>query len=130
MEEGKVDLDAPIQRYIPKFRVTGEQFPGDSSYTNGKSEDVSSQVTVRHLLYQTSGLPSFPGNKTVSESYSEADALDKVTEIYTDGSVMLNRPVGLSYEYANDNYVLLGLIVQKVSGQPYEKYVENHILPH
>ena len=128
VEEGEIDLDAPVKRYIPEFQVTRKPFVKDSSSINGsQSEDVSSQVTVRHLLHQTSGLPSFPGNKTVSESYSEADALDKITEIYTDGRVELNRPVGHSYEYANDNYVLLGLIVQKVSGQSYEKYVKDHI---
>jgi len=128
VEKGEIDLDAPVKRYIPEFQVTGNQFVKDSSYTNGRqSENVSSQVTVRHLLHQTSGLPSFPGNKTISESYSEADALDKITEIYMDGRVELNRSIGHSYEYANDNYVLLGLIVQRVSGQSYEKYVKNHI---
>src|SRR5690349_8939643 len=43
VEAGKVDLDAPVQRYIPWFRVADE---GDSA-----------RITVRHLLMQTSGLP-------------------------------------------------------------------------
>src|SRR5690625_2756857 len=116
VEEGKVDLDAPVQRYIPTFQVTGKKLGRDKSSPIGnESEDASSQITVRHLLHQTSGIPPFPGNKTVSESYSEADALEKATEIYMDGRVELKRPVGHSYKYANDNYVLLGLLVQRVS---------------
>ncbi|WP_170848286.1 serine hydrolase domain-containing protein [Lentibacillus halodurans] len=128
VEEGKIDLDAPVQQYIPAFQVVGKLSSSDSNSTAGnQSQDASSQITVRHLLHQTSGLPPFPGDKTVSESYSEADALEKRTKIYMDGRVELNRPVGQSYEYANDNYVLLGLIVQKVTGQSYESYIKEHI---
>ncbi|MGW8226820.1 MAG: serine hydrolase domain-containing protein, partial [Anaerolineales bacterium] len=46
VEAGKVDLDAPVQRYLPWFRVADPQ--------------ASTQITVRHLLNQTSGLPYFP----------------------------------------------------------------------
>lgn len=47
VEAGKVELDAPIQRYLPWFRVADPQ--------------ASAQMTVRHLLNQTSGLPILPG---------------------------------------------------------------------
>ncbi len=47
VEAGKVELDAPVQRYLPWFRVADPQ--------------ASAQMTVRHLLNQTSGLPVLPG---------------------------------------------------------------------
>ena len=43
-------------------------------------------------------------------------------------TIELDRPVGKTFEYANANYTTLGLVVQMVSGEPYERYVENHIL--
>ena len=42
-------------------------------------------------------------------------------------TVTLDRPVGASFEYANPNYSVLGLIVQVVSGQSYESYIQQHI---
>ena len=48
VEAGKVELDAPIQRYLPWFRVA--------------DADTSAGMTVRHLLNQTSGFPTFPAN--------------------------------------------------------------------
>ncbi len=122
VETGKIDLDAPIQQYIPEFKVLGKQSP-----TSDLSQDDSSLITVRHLLHQTSGLPQFPGNKIVPPTYDEEDALERNVEIYTMGKVRLNHQVGKSYEYANDNYNLLGLIVQRVSGQSYESYVKEYI---
>ncbi|WP_163528067.1 serine hydrolase domain-containing protein [Halobacillus ihumii] len=128
VEEGKIDLDAPVQRYIPLFQVVGpHSSTSDMTATDQLSKDVSSSITVRHLLNQTSGLTQFPGDKTVPPTYNGTDALEKRTQIYTEGRVKLNRPVGQSYEYANDNYVLLGLIVQRVSGQSYGNYVKEHI---
>ena len=47
VEAGKIELDAPVQRYLPWFRVADPQ--------------ASAQMTVRHLLNQTSGLPELPG---------------------------------------------------------------------
>lgn len=122
VEAGKIDLDDPIQQYIPEFKVIGKQ-----SLTSDLSKEDSSLITVRHLLHQTSGLTQFPGNKTVSPMYDGEDALERNIEIYTKGKVRLNHEVGKSYEYANDNYNLLGLIVQRVSGQSYESYVKEYI---
>jgi CubicO group peptidase (beta-lactamase class C family) len=111
VEAGKVDLDAPVKRYIPWFRVA--------------DPEASSRITVRNLLNQTSGIPGSVEVYFLKEDGS-ADALEQgVRSLRT---VELDRPVGKSYEYANLNYTTLGLIVQTVSGQPYEQYVEEHIL--
>jgi CubicO group peptidase (beta-lactamase class C family) len=111
VEEGKVELDAPVQYYLPWFRVADEA--------------ASAQITVRHLLYQTSGLStktgrSFQGSGDVSDSALE-QAVRKLS------TAELTGPVGAAHQYSTVNYVVLGLIVQTVSGQSYESYIQEHI---
>jgi CubicO group peptidase (beta-lactamase class C family) len=111
VEEGKVELDAPVQRYLPWFRVADEA--------------ASAQITVRHLLYQTSGLStktgrSFQGSEDVSDRALEG-AVRKLS------AAELTGPVGATHQYSTINYSVLGLIVQTVSGQSYEAYIQAHI---
>ena len=110
-EAGKVDLDAPVQRYLPWWHVA--------------DAEASAQVTVRHLLYQVSGFSKATGNMFATAGDTGEDALeDRVRAL---GSVELTKPVGETWQYSNANYWTLGMIVQEVSGQPYETYVEQHI---
>jgi CubicO group peptidase (beta-lactamase class C family) len=111
VEQGKIELDAPVQHYLPWFRVADEA--------------ASAQITVRHLLYHTSGLPQRVGIEYALNGDSRPDALElRVREL---SNVQLNRPVGASYEYANSDYMILGLLIQEVSGQPYATYLSEHL---
>jgi CubicO group peptidase (beta-lactamase class C family) len=116
VEAGKVELDAPVQRYLPWFRVGVEPMPG---------QDASSTITVRHLLYHTSGIPQSAGN----DNFFNGDLSDAALEnnVRQLAGVALNRPVGTTYQYANLNYDVLGLIVQAVSGQSYEAYIQEQL---
>jgi len=111
VEAGKLDLDAPVQRYLPDFRVA------DAA--------ASAQITVRQLLYHTSGLPGTVGMEYVLSGDARPDALE--ARVGALRAVSLNRPVGASYEYSNAGYMILGLIIQQVSGQPYEGYMREHL---
>src|SRR5215207_9129480 len=111
VEEGKVELDAPVQRYLPWFRVADEA--------------ASAQITPRHLLYHTSGLPEAAGMEHAFSEDTRLDALEQ--RVHALRSVQLNRPVGASYEYSNAGYITLGLLIQEVSGQPYEAYMRAHL---
>ncbi|MGZ5418169.1 MAG: serine hydrolase domain-containing protein, partial [Nocardioides sp.] len=111
VEAGEVKLDAPVSRYIPWFRVA--------------DEEASAQITVRHLLNHTSGLStktgrSFQGNGDTTDSALE-QAVRKLS------SVELTELVGEVHQYSTINYSVLGLIVQVVSEQSYEEYVQEHI---
>lgn len=108
-EAGKLDLDAPVQRYIPWFQVADPA--------------ASSRITIRHLLNQTSGLSRWTGIMPVLEE--RRDSLEETVRNLA--TVELNRPVGASYEYSNANFVVLGLVVETVSGQSYADYVQQHI---
>jgi CubicO group peptidase (beta-lactamase class C family) len=111
VEAGKIELDAPVQRYLPWFRVADEV--------------ASAQITVRHLLYHTSGLPGTLGMEYALSGDPRPDALE--ARIRGLRSAPLNQPVGATYEYANVGYQILGLIIQEVSGQSYDLYMREHL---
>ena len=93
--------------------------------SRGRGE-LPRQITVRHLLNQTSGLSTktgrtFQGNGDISDA-----ALEKTVRKLS--SVELTAPVGKTYQYSTVNYAVLGLIVQTVAGRSYESYVQTEIL--
>src|SRR6266699_3289215 len=106
VEAGKVKLDAPVQRYLPWFRVADPV--------------ASARITLRHLLYHTSGIPS-------SACSTEQVTMTLEQFVRSLGTVVLERAVGSHYNYCSANYDVLGLIVQTVSGQSYASYVQQHI---
>ena len=110
VEAGAVELDAPVQRYLPWFRLA-----------DPNAQDAA-RITVRSLLNHTSGLPQ------VVETFLWTDQDDGVLErsVRLLKTTTLRRPIG-AFGYSNANYQIMGLIVQVVSGQSYEAYVEQHI---
>jgi CubicO group peptidase (beta-lactamase class C family) len=113
-EAGKVELDAPVQRYLPWWVI------GDA--------DASARVTVRHLLYQVSGLSKATGNKYATSGDSRDSAVALEDQVRGLRSEKLTGSLGATWQYSNANYNTLGMIVQTVSGQRYETYVRQHIL--
>ncbi len=111
VEAGKIDLDAPVQRYLPWFRVADPQ--------------ASAQITVRHLLNQTSGLPTLSGEIPLADFDNSPAATERQARALS--TFMLSHPVGSAFEYSNSNYNLLGLIVEVASGELYPDYVREHI---
>ncbi len=111
VEAGRIDLDAPAQRYVPWFAVA--------------DADASAKITIRQLLNQTSGFSTASGRRTLTDFSSGDDALENRVRGLRD--VALSTPVGTTYQYSNCNYQVLGLIVQQVSGQSYEAYVAEHV---
>jgi len=104
-ERGSLDLDAPVQHYLPWFRVA------DPTY--------SRQITIRQLLNQTSGLPpSFPLETPVTSVASRVHDL---------ATVNLPYPPGRLFQYSNSNYDTLGLVVEAISGQSYGDYIQQHV---
>jgi CubicO group peptidase (beta-lactamase class C family) len=111
VEAGKIDLDVPVTKYLPWFRTA------DAA--------ASARITVRNLLHQDSGLPVDAGR----EGFSENDQSDTALEngVRQLAGVQLNHAPGRAYEYANENYTILGLIIQAVSGSSYEEYIRSAI---
>jgi CubicO group peptidase (beta-lactamase class C family) len=82
-------------------------------------------MTVRHLLNQTSGLPTLPGELALVDFDDRADAIER--QVRALATLEITRPVGAKCEYSNLNYNILGLIVEAASGQSYAEYIQNHV---
>jgi len=108
-EAGKMDLDAPVQRYIPWFRVADPQ--------------ASALLTVRHLLSQTSGLTERAGRAaTLAAGMHPLEPAVRAL-----AATRLARSPGAAFEYSNLNYTTLGLVVEMAAGEPFEAYLKRHI---
>jgi CubicO group peptidase (beta-lactamase class C family) len=99
---GTVDLDAPVQRYLPRF--TGP---------------LKEQVTVRHLLTHSSGLPAW--RPLYKEAASPADAMALVY------ATPLDTTPGARMVYSDLGAILLGEVVRTVSGETLDAYVAAHV---
>ena len=113
VEEGKVKLDEPIDAYLPGI-VKGQGVDGK-------------KITVRQLLQHTSGLPEFGDGQldyfAIRNDYvSPRDVLDGV----------LSRPAqfapGAKFQYNNANYVILGLLAERVAKRPIAEQIEAKIV--
>src|SRR5215208_8084752 len=111
VEAGKIKLDAPVQTYLPWFRVA--------------DADASERITVRQLLNQDSGLPQSIGQTQLANTDLSDSAIEN--NVRALANVELIAPPGQRYEYSNANYVTLGMLIQAVSGQSYETYIREHI---
>ncbi|MCC7370200.1 MAG: beta-lactamase family protein [Chloroflexi bacterium] len=107
VEAGAVSLDAPVTRYLPWFTV---------------DDPRANEITVRHLLNHTSGIPA----SASLDSRQEPDALER--RVRSLEWERLSSAPGTRFEYGNDGFNTAGLIMQVVSGLPYEQYVGERLL--
>ena len=108
MEQGKFNLDDPVNGYLSEFKIRGEP-PGNP-------------VTFRHLLTHTSGLPADFGPCSVW-SYNAPLPLRS----YLERSLQLKAPPLSGVIYSNMAYTLIAYLVEKLSGIPYRQYIQENI---
>ena len=109
IDAGQLDADAPVQRYLPWFRVA--------------DAEASSRITLRHLLNQTSGFSHADGVAPLVQS-SKAPVETVARALAT---VSLNRPVGERFEYSNLNWVVLGATLQAVTGRSWQAQMQAQV---
>jgi CubicO group peptidase (beta-lactamase class C family) len=99
------------------------------TYLSGFPEQMAGQITVHQLLTMTSGMSDYSQGTTWLQqipTWTSADeVLDGTLAIIKD-QALLFAP-GTAYSYSNSGFVVLGAIVQQVSGQPYWDYMREHI---
>ncbi len=111
VEEKQIVLDASIETYLPWFRVA--------------DPEASKQIQVRHLLYQTSGLPLHTGrSRSADMDMSEKAIENRVRDLR---AARLSSAPGERFQYRNSNYTVLAAIVESVTGQKFEQYIQAHI---
>ena len=111
VEAGKIKLDAPVQTYLPWFRVA--------------DANASQIITVRQLLNMLSGIPRSIGQEQLANTDLSDSAIEN--NVRALAKIELIAPPGEQFEYSNANYVTLGIIIQAVTGQSYETYIRDHI---
>lgn len=110
-DAGKLDLDDPVSRYIPEMLQVHPL------------TDDSPPITIRHLLSHSAGFPE--DNPWGDRQLQRTD--QELIDFIKHGVSLSNTP-GIAYEYSNLGFALLGHIVSKVSGEPFEKYITRTIL--
>jgi CubicO group peptidase (beta-lactamase class C family) len=110
-DEGKLSLDDPAERYVPELK--------DLRYPTTDSP----RITVRHLLSHSEGFPE--DNPWGDQQLSETE--ESLTRMLRAG-IPFSNPPGIAYEYSNYGFAILGRIVSRVSGRPYDEYMSTNIL--
>jgi len=108
-DAGKLGLDDKVTRHLPWFRLAGDEHPA---------------ITIRELLLHLSGLPlDAPG---ASWTDRVMPTREQVMRDLPEIAPVL--PAETTWKYSNLGYVLLGMVIEAASGQPYADYIEAHVL--
>jgi len=105
-ERGRLDLDAPIQRYCPAY--SEKQWP----------------VTARQLLGHLGGVRNYK-DETEARGTAHYARIADALNVFKDDA-LLHEP-GTKFAYSNFGYVLLGCAIEEASGQTYQDYLREHI---
>ncbi|MGD3108320.1 serine hydrolase domain-containing protein [Streptomyces sp. YGL11-2] len=111
--EGRVALDAPLERYLPGL-VRGEGIDGR-------------RITVRQLLQHTSGLPNYTDFLGDFATYRHAHLSPRVLLDRALAHKAVFAP-GTNWSYSNTNYLLAGLLVEKVTGRPLAEQITRRVI--
>ena len=108
MEQGKIKAEDPLGKYLPDCPVPEKN-----------------DITIHHLLTHTSGLYDFANSAVIFEMLYKRTIEEMMPYVYGEG--LLFRP-GTDVSYSSGGYILLGAVIEKVSGVPYSQYLSEKIL--
>jgi CubicO group peptidase (beta-lactamase class C family) len=106
-ERGKLKVDDPVKKYLPGAPAAWDK------------------ITIYHLLTHTSGIPSFTGFADYAKLEPFATTSEQLVSRFRDKP--LDFEPGEKWQYSNSGYVLLGHLIERVSGESYEKFVRENI---
>ena len=111
VEQGKVDLDTPVYKYLPRFTMPDERYR---------------KITLRQCLSHSSGLPGTQWKGfSVSDTTKEDAYYDWVYDFFAHS--YLKAEPGEYSVYCNDGFTVAEMVVAEVSGEKYGDYCMNHI---
>jgi len=108
VEEGRIELDAPVRRYLPDFRVADDA--------------VAEAVTIRHLLTHTSGIDG--------DHFADTGRGDNCLERYVETCAELPQvhPLGATFSYCNTGFTVLGRVVEVVTGAVWDDVLHERLI--
>lgn len=106
-ERGQLRVEDDVTKHLPDYPTHGEK------------------ITIEHLLNHTSGIPSYTGMPEWLPRVREDMALDTLIGLFKDKP--LDFKPGADWRYNNSAYILLGAVIEKVSGKSYEQFVEEEL---
>lgn len=109
-EQGKIDLESPLIKYLPYFRMKDERYKA---------------ITIRQMLSHVSGMPDVEDYEWEKPQYDDG-ALERYVRSLANLSLI--AAPGTTFRYSNMAYEILGDVIAKVSGESFEDYVKHHIL--
>ncbi|MBL8112295.1 MAG: beta-lactamase family protein [Acidobacteria bacterium] len=106
IDQGRLDLDAPVERYLPEFPYAGR--------------GITTRLVAGHL----SGLGDdfANANRLTTKHYDTAQALSEILEQPPTG------PAGAEHAYGTGTYTVIAAVIEKVSGEPFERAMRRHVL--
>jgi CubicO group peptidase (beta-lactamase class C family) len=108
-EQGKVEFDDPVQKYLPDF--------------NPANDPQRAKVTARMLLTHTSGET---GDVVLKDPWG-LDGADKAEGIHRALTTTLESGPGEGFRYSDINYILLGALIENITGEAEDVYVQQHV---
>ncbi|MGG0290795.1 serine hydrolase domain-containing protein [Bacillus pacificus] len=111
IEDKKIKLEDPVQRYLPWFKL--------------KDSQISSTITIQHLLTHTSGISTYEGLLLSDKQSKSSTALKE--DVMKLSNVKVTAPPGEKYQYSNANYIVLGVLIEEVANETYSSYMQKYI---
>ena len=117
VEEGKIDLDANANHYLKRWKIPDNEFT------------AKQKVTVRELLNHTSGIGTHNG-----EIYDPGSPIPTLLQLLEGEKPARTPPVrvesipGAEFAYSNGGYLVLSLLIEDVTGQPFAAYMKQSVL--
>lgn len=105
--QGKLNVQDRACRYLPDCPPSWEK------------------ITIRHLLMQTSGIPDLTRFADFDDTYRTLDTPDKIVAYFRDKP--LDFQPGKGWAYSNSGYILLGYLIEKISGRSYKNFLQEEI---
>ncbi|HEX3593270.1 MAG TPA: serine hydrolase [Pseudonocardiaceae bacterium] len=108
VDEGRLNLDAPVVDVLPELKLT--------------DVDAAARVTMRHLLTHTSGIDG--------DVFTDAGRGDDCVARYVEqlAEVAQNHPLGATWSYCNAGFILAGRVIEKLTGDTWDKAVQDRII--
>ena len=119
VQQGKLSLKDPVKKHLPEFKVGKEENP----------------ITIHNLLTHSSGIPGLSAEWVensrlmgLSEKWVPFSSFEDFLSLVNDAKDEVAAPPGNKFFYSNEGYMLLGMIIERISEMPYESYIREKIL--